>query len=93
MADLAREAWGGSWWTIRTHENDGDGWREYDDAVPVITTTLDLLAEHGPLGPMWWRYGRDGRHSLLEALESPDTRAAYDARQEAREKKADQEHR
>ncbi|WP_354645237.1 replication-relaxation family protein [Kitasatospora camelliae] len=93
VADLARDAWGGSWWTIRTHNANGDGWREYDDAVPVITTTLELLAEHGPLGPVWWRYGRDeARYSLLEALESPDTRAAYDARQDAREKKARQEH-
>ncbi|GAA2158259.1 hypothetical protein GCM10009760_61140 [Kitasatospora kazusensis] len=92
VANLARDAWGGSWWTIRTHNADGDGWREYDDAVPVISTTLELLAEHGPLGPVWWRYGRQGRHSLLDALEGPDTREAYDERQEAREEKADQEH-
>ncbi|WP_344469056.1 replication-relaxation family protein [Kitasatospora kazusensis] len=93
VADLAGDAWGGSWWTITRHDNDGDGWREYDDAVPVIATTLELLAEHGPLGPVWWRYGRPGRHSLLDALESPDTRQAYDERQAAREKKARQDHR
>jgi len=93
VADLARDAWGGSWWTITRHDNDGDGWREYDDAVPVIATTLEALAEHGPLGPVWWRYGREGRHSLLDALDSPDTREAYDERQKAREKKAKQVHR
>ncbi|WP_159028405.1 hypothetical protein [Kitasatospora sp. MY 5-36] len=94
VADLAREDWGGSWWTIRAHDAGGDGWREYDDAVPVIATTLDLLAEHGPMGPVWWRYGRDGaRYCLLEALESPDTRQAYDERQDAREEKARQVHR
>ncbi|MEU9077010.1 replication-relaxation family protein [Kitasatospora sp. NPDC048538] len=93
VRDLARDAWGGSWWTMRSDNAGGDGWREYDDAVPVIATTLELLAEHGPMGPVWWRYGRDeARYSLLEALESPDTRAAYDERQKAREKKADQEH-
>ncbi len=91
VSDLARDAWGGSWWTIRSDDADGDGWRKYDDAVPVIATTLELLAEHGPLGPVWWRYGRNGaRYSLLDALESPDTRAAYDERQEAREEKARQ---
>ncbi|MFJ5122993.1 replication-relaxation family protein, partial [Kitasatospora sp. NPDC088548] len=94
VSDLARDAWGGAWWTIRTHNAGGDGWREYDDTVPVIATTLELLAEHGPLGPVWWRYGRNGaRYSLLDALESPDTREAYDERQKAREKKADQVHR
>ncbi|MFD7735760.1 replication-relaxation family protein [Kitasatospora phosalacinea] len=92
VADLARDAWGGSWWTIRSDNAGGDGWREYDDAVPVVATTLELLAEHGPLGPVWWRYGREGRHSLLEALESPDTRAAYNERKKARQEKADQEH-
>ncbi|MGW2402768.1 replication-relaxation family protein [Kitasatospora sp. NPDC001664] len=94
VADLARDAWGGGWWTRRDDNADGDGWREYDDAVPVIATTLELLAEHGPLGPIWWRYGRDdARYSLLDALESPDTREAYDERQAAREEKRRQEHR
>ncbi|MET8624611.1 hypothetical protein ABZW30_12790 [Kitasatospora sp. NPDC004669] len=42
---------------------------------------------------MWWRFGRAGRHSLIEALDNPDNRAAYDLRQQAREQKADQAHR
>ncbi|MFD5467741.1 hypothetical protein ACFWIQ_33730 [Kitasatospora sp. NPDC127059] len=46
------------------------------DAVPVVATTLELLAEHGPLGPVRWRFGRSGRHCLVEALENPDNRAA-----------------
>ncbi|MEU3561849.1 hypothetical protein [Kitasatospora sp. NPDC006786] len=91
VADLARDAWGGGWWTVPTHDADGDGCREYDDAVPVIATTLELLAEYGPLGPVWWRYGGPGRHSLLDALDNPDNRAAYDRRQK-REKKARQDH-
>ncbi|MFD9598405.1 replication-relaxation family protein [Kitasatospora sp. NPDC059973] len=94
VSALARDAWGGGWWTRRDDNADGDGWREYDDAVPVIATTLELLAEHGPLGPVWWRYGRnDARYSLLDALESPDTREAYDERQAAREEKRRQDHR
>ncbi|MFJ7280857.1 hypothetical protein [Kitasatospora sp. NPDC098663] len=61
--------------------------------MPVIATTLELLAARGPLGPIWWRYGRSGRHSPIEALENPNNRAAYDQRQKAREKKARQAHR
>ncbi|MFD0344879.1 hypothetical protein ACFQ0M_00010 [Kitasatospora aburaviensis] len=93
VADLSAECWRGTGWTVTQDDNDGDGLREYDDAVPVLATTLELLAEHGPLGPVWWRYGRPGRHSLLDALENPNNRAAYNQRQKAREKKAHQEHR
>ncbi|MFE5584523.1 hypothetical protein [Kitasatospora sp. NPDC056531] len=53
--------------------------------MPIVATTLELLAEHGPLGPAWWRFGRPGQHSLTEALENPNNRAAYDRRQAARE--------
>ncbi|MGE7439670.1 MULTISPECIES: hypothetical protein [Kitasatospora] len=61
------------------------------------------LDEHGqrgqalrePVRPrhLRWRYGREGRRSLLDALESPDIREAYDERQKARAKKARQVHR
>ncbi|MFB7669320.1 hypothetical protein ACFC1R_36320 [Kitasatospora sp. NPDC056138] len=73
VADLSAEVWGGSWWTVTRHDNDGDGWRVYDDSVPVVATTLELLAEHGPLGPVWRRFGRAGRHPLVDALDNPDT--------------------
>ncbi|MBP0454053.1 replication-relaxation family protein [Kitasatospora sp. RG8] len=92
VAKLSAEVWGGQWCTVHRDDNGGDGWREYDDAVPVVATTLELLAEHGPLGPVWWRYGRPGRHSLLDALDNPNNRAAYDQRQKARERKARQDH-
>ncbi|GAB2733880.1 hypothetical protein [Kitasatospora kifunensis] len=36
---------------------------------------------------------RPGRHCLLDALENPNNRAAYDQRQQARVKKAKQDHR
>ncbi|MQS16531.1 hypothetical protein F7Q99_31160 [Streptomyces kaniharaensis] len=85
---MSAGCWRGRWRKVVRDYND-DGWREYDDAVPVVATTLELLAEHGPLGPVWWRFGRSGRHSLIEALENPNNRAAYDLRQAARE---DEEH-
>ncbi|MFF2149471.1 hypothetical protein [Kitasatospora sp. NPDC058190] len=93
MAELSAEVWGGQRYTVPRDDNDGDGWREYDDAIPVIATMLELLAEYGPLGPVWWRFGRDGRHCLIEALDNPDNRASYDQRQKEREKKARQAHR
>ncbi|CAM5582094.1 hypothetical protein ACIG0C_31010 [Kitasatospora aureofaciens] len=46
---------------------------------------LELLAEHGRMGPVWWRYGRPGRHCLLNALENPNNLAAYNQRQKGRQ--------
>ncbi|MBP0450544.1 hypothetical protein J5Y04_13440 [Kitasatospora sp. RG8] len=51
--------------------------------MPIVAAMLELLTEHGPLGPVWWRFGRPGRHSLIDALDSPETRAAYDQGQAA----------
>ncbi|GAA2281355.1 MULTISPECIES: hypothetical protein [Kitasatospora] len=50
MADLSAECWRGQRYTVHRDDNDGDGWHEYDDAVPILATTLELLAEHGPSG-------------------------------------------
>lgn len=67
-------------------------------AVVLVGTVATVGADGGARG--WkdalvrWRYGRDeARYSLLEALESPDTREAYAERQQAQDKKADHEHR
>ncbi|MFF8772411.1 hypothetical protein [Kitasatospora sp. NPDC015120] len=51
MPDLSADCWRGRWCREVRDSND-DGWREYDDAVPIVATTLQLLAEHGPLGPV-----------------------------------------
>ncbi|MEV7359055.1 hypothetical protein [Kitasatospora sp. NPDC091276] len=91
IGDLSADCWRGRWCREVRDDNE-DGWREYDDAVPIVATTLELLAEHGPLGPIWWRFGRPGRHSLIEALENPNNRAAYDLRQAAREDEEHQAH-
>ncbi|MFJ9777879.1 replication-relaxation family protein [Kitasatospora sp. NPDC101157] len=88
VADLSAGCWRGRGCREVRDDND-DGWREYDDAVPIVATTLELLAARGPLGPVWWRFGRAGWHCLIEALENPNNRAAYDLRQAARE---DEEH-
>ncbi len=92
VADLSESCWRGQWWSY-TSDDTSDGWATYDDNIPVIATTVELLAEHGPLGPVWWRYGRTGRHSLLEALDNPYTQEAYGKRHTAREEKAKQVHR
>ncbi|MGW3078068.1 hypothetical protein [Kitasatospora sp. NPDC001132] len=84
VADLSADCWRGRWCREVRDDND-DGWREYDDAVPIVATTLELPAARGPLGRVWWRFGRAGRHSLIESLDNPNNRAAYDLRQAARE--------
>ncbi|MFF4829927.1 hypothetical protein ACFY20_45180, partial [Streptomyces sp. NPDC001312] len=55
-------------------------------SIPIVATTLDLLREHGPAGPAFWRFGRDHREPLLDAIGNP-RRDAYLARrrQAARE--------
>ncbi|MFD3572218.1 hypothetical protein ACFWVK_34125, partial [Streptomyces sp. NPDC058667] len=83
---LSREHWRGQW------EADGyapegvkpDGYRDYTGTVPLLATTLRLLAAHGPYGPVWWRYGHKTWQSLTDALDNPDDRRAYAVRDEAR---------
>ncbi len=84
LGELTRTHWAGqavdpSLWTGPT-----DWYRDYADAIPIIVTTLDLLREHGPLGPVWWRYGHPGqpRETLADALANPDDQRAYEARRE-----------
>jgi hypothetical protein len=44
-----------------------------------VATTRNLLREHGPTGPAFWRFGRDHREPLLVAIGNP-RRDAYVAR-------------
>ncbi|MGW4995741.1 replication-relaxation family protein [Streptomyces mirabilis] len=88
VADLTRPHWQGRW-------DREDGFHSYDGRIPIVATTLELLREHGPAGPAFWRFGRDHREPLLDAIGNPrrDTalarrrRAARDhqQRREARE--------
>ncbi|MGW1160510.1 hypothetical protein ACWD48_20290 [Streptomyces sp. NPDC002519] len=56
-----------------------DGYHSYDSRIPIAATTLDLLREHGPAGPAFWRFGRDHRQPLRDAIGNP-RRDAYLAR-------------
>jgi hypothetical protein len=81
IGEMTREYWE----PVPTSERYGarDGWLDYQDAIPVIATTLTLLQRHGPLGPVWTRYGREGVHPLTEAIKNWNTRGQYDARRKA----------
>ncbi|MFB6901524.1 replication-relaxation family protein [Streptomyces hydrogenans] len=79
VADLTRHHWQGRW-------HPEAGYHSYDRRIQIVATTLDLLREHGPAGPAFWRFGRDHRQPLLDAIGNP-RRDAYLARrrQAARE--------
>jgi hypothetical protein len=74
----------------REHSYDHDTWLDYQDAIPIIATTLSLLQQHGPLGPVWIRYGReeDGFQPLTRAILNTETRGMYDARRKAERDRA-----
>ncbi|MEV7004111.1 replication-relaxation family protein [Streptomyces sp. NPDC093982] len=79
VAHLTRRHWQGIW-----HRE--EGFHSYDGCIPIVATTLELLREHGPAGPAFWRFGRDHREPLLDAIGN-SRRDAYVARcrQAARE--------
>ncbi|MFD5634824.1 replication-relaxation family protein [Streptomyces sp. NPDC127077] len=85
VADLTRHHWQGRW-----HAE--GGYHSYDTCIPIVATTLESLREHGPAGAAFWRFGRDHRQRLMEAIGNP-RRDAYlacrrqAARQEQRRRK------
>jgi hypothetical protein len=62
VADLTREHWQGQW---------ADGFHLYNGKMPIVATTLELLREHGPAGPALWRFGREDRQNLWDAIGNP----------------------
>ncbi|MFI6093521.1 hypothetical protein [Streptomyces sp. NPDC051218] len=79
VADLTRPRWQGRW-------HRAVGFHSYDGCIPIVATTLELMREHGPAGPAFWRFGRDHREPLLEAIGNPRRDAALARRRaEARE--------
>ncbi|MFP8888042.1 replication-relaxation family protein [Streptomyces mangrovi] len=76
IRDLSRACWAGR----RVFE----GYTDYGDTVPVLAITLDRLRTHGPLGPVWWRYGHQPWQTLTDALADTDDEAACRAREEKR---------
>jgi hypothetical protein len=54
VAALTREHWQGDW-------NSWGSFHLYRGKMPIVATTLELLREHGPAGPAFWRFGREER--------------------------------
>lgn len=44
------------------------GYHSYDRSIPIVATTLQELREHGPAGPAFWRFSREDRQPLLDAI-------------------------
>jgi protein involved in plasmid replication-relaxation len=86
VADLARPSWQPTWtrWSML---DESDGYRTYADRIPVLATTLERLAEHGPWGPAFFRYGHRAWEPVDQALLNADDRHHYWARHE-REREA-----
>ncbi|MEU9617227.1 replication-relaxation family protein [Streptomyces sp. NPDC048209] len=95
VGQLARDHWQGRWHedTYTPKGQKPDGYRDYKNTLPLLATTLPLLAAHGPHGPAWWRYGHNTWQTLTDALHNPDAyRSGYAARSEARRAAAEAEH-
>ena len=81
VADRTRQHWQGE--RHKDHTT-------YDDRIPIVATTLDLLREHGPAGPAFWRFGRPGLQPLDDAVGNPRKDAADARRWAADERRAEQ---
>ncbi|MFF9490231.1 replication-relaxation family protein [Streptomyces sp. NPDC014676] len=73
LAELTRRHWQGT-----AH----DGFHLYDGKLPIVTTGMKQLQEHGPAGAIFRRFGRRHHQTLVEAIGNP-RREAADARQQA----------
>ncbi|MER8235113.1 replication-relaxation family protein [Streptomyces sp. NPDC094049] len=76
VAALTRHHWKGHW-------DSEDGCHSYDGRIPIVATTLDQLREHGPAGPVFWRFGRKELQPLLDAIGNPRLDAALTRRRQA----------
>jgi hypothetical protein len=59
--------------------------------MPIVATTLELLREHGPAGPAFWRFGREDRQNLWDAIGNPRRDAALARRAEDARRRVVQE--
>ncbi|MDX2704559.1 replication-relaxation family protein [Streptomyces sp. PA03-6a] len=86
VARLSREHWQGIWHSgyHTPYDEDGDGYRDYAQVVPVLATTLDRLRQDGPRGTIWWRFDHGSAQALAEALFNFDDIHAYIRREEQR---------
>ncbi|WP_229864542.1 hypothetical protein [Streptomyces djakartensis] len=75
VAALTREHWQGQW---------ADGFHLYNDKMPIVATTLDLLREHGPAGSAFWlRPRRPTEHLGGDRQPAPGRRARPPRRRRA----------
>lgn len=93
VRELSRPSWAPQHTEVTMWD---EGYFNYRGRIPVLATTLDRLAEHGPWGPAFYRYGHTAWEPLDQALKDPDDRNAYLHRQElaserARQAKAERE--
>lgn len=89
LAALTRHLWAGT----KDYEED---FHHYDRKIPVITTILAGLREHGPHGQVFRRFGRPGPQTLFDAIGNPRRQAALErhwAQQRARERAAQERER
>ncbi|WP_406203244.1 replication-relaxation family protein [Streptomyces decoyicus] len=90
---LTKAHWAGQYCEFDTSygSDERDGYTDYTDAVPILVTTLDRLREHGPLGPVWSRFGHPTRQTLSDALDNPDDERAFGRRQRRRDQLSEQQ--
>ncbi|MFJ9412473.1 replication-relaxation family protein [Streptomyces sp. NPDC101393] len=90
---LTEEHWAGRYhrFAVSYGSAEYDSYTDYADAVPILVTTLDRLRVHGPLGPVWFRFGHPTWQTLTEALDNPDDERAYKRRQRRRDQLRDQQ--
>ncbi|MFF2864681.1 replication-relaxation family protein [Streptomyces rubiginosohelvolus] len=63
LEELTRHLWKGQWLP--------EGYHSYDRKIPIVAVGLRSLREHGPQGPVFFRFGRDRPQSLLDAIGNP----------------------
>ncbi|GGS23891.1 hypothetical protein GCM10010284_66200 [Streptomyces rubiginosohelvolus] len=80
LQELTRHLWQG--------ERMPEGYHSYDRRIPIVVVGLRSLREHGPQGPVFFRFGRGRPQPLLDAIGNPRL-AAFLAR-EAEEGRARQ---
>ncbi|MFI8178833.1 replication-relaxation family protein [Streptomyces microflavus] len=69
LQELTRHLWKGQW--LR------EGYHLYGGKIPIVAVGLKNLREHGPTGPVFFRFGRDRPQPLLEAIGNPRLAAVH----------------